>query len=210
MKKIMLSVLVATFIVSASQAQEIPERKAPKQEMKRKHHRGDELKSLNLSEDQKAKFKALREENRKQREELKKNDNITVKEWKTKMEAQRKEQRAKFQSILTEEQKTQLEKSRQEKKARFKERSKTRMEKMKTELGLSEEQSAKLKANREAMSEKIKSIREDKSLNDESKKEQTKELMKKQKEEMKSILTEEQLKKLKEQKHQRPSRKKIV
>ena len=46
-----------------------------------RHHRGDELRKLNLSEEQKAKFKALHEENRKQMEELRKNDNITVKEW---------------------------------------------------------------------------------------------------------------------------------
>ena len=204
-----LSMLVATFILSASQAQEIPERKAPKQEMKRKHHRGDEFKSLNLSEEQKEKFKALREENRKQREDLKKNDNITVKEWKAKMEAQRKEQRAKFQSILTDEQKAQLDKSRLERKDKFKERSKERSEKMKAELGLSDDQSAKLKASREAMGEKIRAIREDKSLNDENKKEQVKELMNKHKEEMKSVLTEEQLKKLEEQKGQRHSRKKV-
>ncbi len=81
---------------------------------------------------------------------------------------------------------------------------------MKADLGLSEEQSAKLKDNREAMAEKIKAIREDKSISDESKKEQVKELMKKQKEEMKSILTEDQLKKLEEQKKQRPTRRKTV
>jgi Asp-tRNA(Asn)/Glu-tRNA(Gln) amidotransferase B subunit len=81
---------------------------------------------------------------------------------------------------------------------------------MKADLGLSEEQSAKLKDNREAMAEKIKVIRQDKSISDESKKEQVKELMKKQKEEMKSILTEDQLKKLEEQKKQRPTRRKTV
>ena len=79
------------------------------------------------------------------------------------------------------------------------------MEKMKTDLGLTDEQSAKLKSDRTAMQEKMKAIREDKSLNDEAKKEQVKELMKKQKEDMRSILTEEQLKKLDEQKQKRPS-----
>lgn len=210
MKKIILSVLVVALVATTSQAQEIPERKAPHHEMKRKHHRGDEFKQLNLSEDQKTKLKALHEENRKQMEELKKNDNITVKEWKSKMEAQRKDHRTKVQGLLTEEQKAQLEKSRQERKDRFGERSKARAGKMKAELGLSDEQSAKLKGNREAVAGKIKTIREDKSLSDESKKEQVKELIKKQKEDMKSILTEEQLKKLEEQKKHRHSRKKTV
>lgn len=210
MKKILLSMLAATLIAAVSQAQEIPDRKPPTHEMKRKHHRGEEFKKLNLSEEQKAKLKALREESRQQREELKKNDNITVKEWRAKMEAQRKAQREKFQSILTEEQKAQLKKSKEERTARIKERSNGRMEKMKAELNLSEEQSAKLKANREAMAEKIKSLREDKSLSDENRKEQVKELMKKQKEEMKSILTEEQLKKLEEKKRHRYSHRKKV
>ena len=75
---------------------------------------------------------------------------------------------------------------------------------------MTDEQSAKLKSNRTAMQEKMKAIREDKSLNDEAKKEQVKELMKKQKEDMRSILTEEQLKKLDEQKQKRPSHRKIV
>ena len=63
-------------------------------------------------------------------EELKKNDNITVKEWKAKMEAQRKNYRAKMQSILTDDQKAQLEKSRQGRKVKFEQRAKERSEKM--------------------------------------------------------------------------------
>jgi hypothetical protein len=73
---------------------------------------------------------------------------------------------------------------------------------MKTRLGLSDEQSAKLDANRKVNSEKLKAIRENKSLSDDQKREQMKELHKKQQEEMKSILTEEQMKKLREG-HQR-------
>ena len=54
------------------------------------------------------------------------------------------------------------------------------------------------------MAEKIKSIRENKSLSDEKKREEMKELMKKQKETMKSILTEEQMKKLQEGRKHKP------
>jgi len=210
MKKIMLSVFVAAIVITTSQAQETKDHEPGKHQMMKKHHRGEEFKNLNLTEDQKAKLKSLQEENRKQMEELKKNDNITVKEWKSKMDAQRKEHRAKVQSLLTDEQKSQLEKSRLERMNRFGESSKAghdnyRMEKMKTDLGLSDEQSAKLKSSRDAMGQKIKAIREDKTLNNESKKEQVKELKEKQKEDLKSILTEEQLKKLEGQRHQRSS-----
>ena len=210
MKRIILSVLVAAAVGTTSMAQEIPDRKAPGHEMKRRHHRSDEFKKLNLSEDQKAQFKALNEENRKQMADLKKNDNITVKEWNSKKEALRKDYREKVQGLLTQEQKAQLEKSKLERKVKMEERSKGRIDKMKADLGLTDEQSAKLKSERTAMQEKMKAIREDKSLNDEAKKEQAKELMKKQRENMRSILTEEQKKKLDEQKQKRGFHKKIV
>ena len=201
MKKIMLSVFVAAVVVTTSQAQDIKDRKPGKHQMMKKHHRGEEFKTLNLTEDQKARLKSLQEENRQQMAEIKKNDNITVKESKSKMEAQRKEHRAKVQSLLTDEQKAQLEKSRQERNAKSQERSHTspdsyRVEKMKTDLGLSDEQYGKLNSNREAVEGKMKALRDEKSLNDENKKEQVKELRNKQKEDMKSILTEEQLKKM--------------
>ena len=80
-------------------------------EMKRKHHRGDEFKNLNLSEEQKTKLKALHEENRKQMEELKKNDNITVKEWNSrKWKPNAKNKRRSFKAILTADQKAQISK----------------------------------------------------------------------------------------------------
>ena len=63
---------MAGLVATVSQAQEIPDRRTRKQQMMKRHHRDDELKKLNLSEEQKAKFKALHEENRKQMEELKK------------------------------------------------------------------------------------------------------------------------------------------
>ena len=78
MKKIILSVLVSGLVITASQAQEVPDREPQKQRMMHKHHRDHEFKELDLTEEQKAKFKTLHEENRKQMVELKKNDNITV------------------------------------------------------------------------------------------------------------------------------------
>lgn len=214
MKKIILSVFVLSMAV-ALQAQEIPERKAERPQMQEgrdhhmqkggKHHgQNMDMQKLNLTEDQKAKFKSQRENIHKQMEELKKNDNITVKEYRSKMESIRKEHKASTENILTGEQKGQLEKMKAEGKAKAKTMGKERAEKMKANLGLTDEQSAKMESNRKAMGKKMKAIRENKLLSDQQKKENMKELMKKQKENMKSVLTEEQLKKLKEMKHQRP------
>jgi Spy/CpxP family protein refolding chaperone len=205
MKKIILSALVLS-MAFAVQAQEIPERKGERPPMmeRKKHHPGMEFQKLNLTEDQKAKFKTQNESFRQQMEELKKNDNITVKDWKAKAENIRKEHKNNTQNILTSEQKAQMEKMKAEGKVKHEAMGKERGDKMKTALGLTDEQSAKLQSNRKEMGEKMKSLRESKSLSDEQKKEQMKELMKKQRDSMKSILTEEQLKKLKETKHKRP------
>ena len=200
MKRIIVSVLAIALTVTASQAQETPERKhdgVHRQEGSRKHH-GKEIADLNLSEEQKAKFKALNTEHHKQMADLKKQDNITVKESKEKMEALRDDHHAKVLALLTPEQKNQLEKKREERKGKMEEMGKDRGERMKKELNLTDEQSAKLDASWKKMGEKMKSIRADKSLTEEQAKEKRKELKKEQMQNMKSILTEEQLKKMKE------------
>ena len=200
--------LVAAIAGTSVNAQEIPERKTERPRMmhkKGKHHRqGMDMSKLNLTDEQKAQFKSQRESFKKQMEELKKNENITVKEWKSRMESLRKENKEKMQSILTSEQKAQLEKSKAEQKAKMETMGKERGEKMKAALGLTADQSAQLDANRKETGEKMKSIRENKSLSDEQKKEQVKQLMTANKEKMKTILTEEQLKKMKEMHQRKP------
>ncbi|MBL7747407.1 MAG: hypothetical protein JNM19_08295, partial [Chitinophagaceae bacterium] len=116
MKKIILSAVILS-LAAAVNGQEIPERKTERPGMhdkmhgKRKggHDRHEMMKQLNLTDAQKEQFKTQREEFRKKMEDLKKNDNITVKEWKSKMEGLRKEQKAKMETILTTEQKTKME-----------------------------------------------------------------------------------------------------
>jgi len=187
----------------ASKAQEIPERKTERPMMHGKHQgrhdmHGMDMKQLNLTDAQKEQFKAQHESFRKQMEELKKNDNITVKEWKSRKEALHKEQKAKMQAILTPEQKAKIEKLKAEQKGMREIDAKARMEKMKLHLGLTDDQVAKINKNRTDMMEKMKSLRENDKMDMEKKREQMKELMKKQKEQMKSILTEEQMKKMQE------------
>jgi Spy/CpxP family protein refolding chaperone len=208
MKKIILAMLVSSLAVAAK-AQEIPERKHERPMMQERHQgrhhmQGMDMKQLNLTDAQKEQFKAQRESFRKQMEELKKNDNITVKEWKSRMETLRKDQKTKMQAILTPDQKAQIEKMKAEHKAMKEIDAKARMEKMKLHLGLTDEQAAKINKNRTEMAEKMKAIREDDKMDAEKKKEQMHDLMKKQKEQMKSLLTEEQMKKMQEGHKQGP------
>ncbi len=205
MKKIILSAFIVMLAVSVK-AQEIPERKSDRPHMmeRNRHPQGREFQKLNLTDDQKVKFKSQKESFHKQMEELKKNDNITVKEWRNKAENLRKEFKKGVSGIMTPEQKAQLEKRKVEGKEKFANMAKDRGARMKTELGLTEEQSAKMHSNRQEMGEKMKAIRENSAMGMEQKKEQMKEMMKKQKEYIKTVLTEEQLKKFKEMRDKRP------
>jgi Spy/CpxP family protein refolding chaperone len=210
MKKILSTVLAGAVITFTVQAQEIPERKRDGKGMHERHgkmhHRpgGMDFQKLKLTEAQKEQMKAERENFRKQMEDLKKNDNITVKEWKARMENLRKEQKAKMESILTPDQKTQLQKMKADRIAMHEVDAKARIEKMKIHLGLTDEQAAKIEKNRIEISGKMKAIRENNSLSDEKKREEMRELMKKQRESMKSVLTEEQKKKLQESRRYGP------
>jgi Spy/CpxP family protein refolding chaperone len=204
MKKLIVSVMLTAISFAAIQAQEGPFHKG-----KRQHHKMA-LEKLNLSEDQKAKFKTLNEGFHKEMQDLEKQDNITVKEWKSRKEKLRSDHKKSIEGLLTRDQKEQLKKMKADREGQSAARGEKRVKMMKEKLALTDEQSAKMKELRSAMSEKMKGIRENNSLEPEQKKEQMKDLMKQNKEKMKSILTDEQLKKLEERKHQRGEKRKTV
>ena len=202
MKKLFVSILAIALTITIN-AQKIPgehHRGFNHHPGKMKHHRGMMMKGIDLTEGQKQQIKTENEGFRKQMEELKKNENITVKEWKGKMQKLREDHKTKMQGVLTPDQKVQLEKQKAEMKTRHEGMVKERTEKMKTRLGLCSEQSMNMDKSMEEMKIKMNSLKENKSLSHEQKKEQYMELRKQQKEKMKSILTEDQLKQLKERK----------
>ena len=203
MKKTIVCAFLLAVAIQSINAQGLPEEKRDRPNH-RKHH--NSFQELNLSEDQQLKFKALNADYQKQMQELKKNDAITVKEWRAKMETLHKNHRTQVQSLLTPEQKATLEKKREERKGDRKENAEKRMDRMKTRLGLTDEQTTRLKASHSDLSAKMKTIRENKSLDETQKREQVRELWKKQKDELKSILTEEQLKKLHEKQTRRQAK----
>jgi len=211
MKKILLTLAVGCITVSVINAQTIPDRRGEgfkphqKQEMGKRQHKMD-LKSLNLTDSQKELFKSQRESYQKQLQTLQKNDGITVKEYRSQMENLHKDNKAKMDGILTTEQKAQLEKQKNDHKKMREIDNKARAEKMKLRLGLTDEQTVKMEKNRSETAAKMKTINENKSLSEDQKKEEMKNLMKAQKENTKSILTEDQLKKLQEGKKHHPEK----
>lgn len=196
MKKIISLCLVLAVATVTLQAQDVREKR---HEVSKDHHQGG-FHDLKLSDDQKAKFKSLNDDYRQQMQDLKKQDDITVKEWKSKMQALKEDHHTKMQGLLTPDQKAQLEKAKEGRKGNRDADRKDRSERMKTRLGLTDDQSAKLKQSHSEMAEKMKAIRENKSLTDDQRKEEFKKMKEQQKESLKSILTAEQLKKLQEKK----------
>jgi Spy/CpxP family protein refolding chaperone len=155
-------------------------------------HGRNGMANLNLTNEQKTQLKALNEGYRQQFAALKGNaDN------KDKIAALRKEQHEKMQAILTPEQKTQLASQRKNFGQKMKGGEAKHFDRMKTQLGLTDEQTKKLKDSQAGVHEKIKSIRQDQTLSESQKKEQVRAIMKDQREKMKSILTPEQLQKMK-------------
>jgi Spy/CpxP family protein refolding chaperone len=206
MKKIVLSLLSASLFVIVAQAQDGVDRH---HKMREGHHFGMMSQQLKFSDDQKAKMKTIDEDYRNQMAELKKNDNITVKEWKSRMYSLRQDQRSKMQALLSPDQKSQIEKMKTDRQAMREVDAKARMEKMKIKLGLSDEQVVKMNNNRQAMKEKMKALHDNKSLDEGNKMEKMKELRKEQKENMKSILTDEQMKKFEDSRKQGYHKKEI-
>ena len=107
MKKIIFSLIVLVFTITILQAQH-PEKRMQGQQRNGKSHMAHQ--QLNLSEEQKNKLKSLNEEFRKNMTELKKKDDITVKEWKTRMADLKKQHNSNLQNVFTPEQKSQMEK----------------------------------------------------------------------------------------------------
>ena len=168
-----------------------------------KHDKAMMFKNLNLSDAQKQQVKSMNENFKNKMQALKKNDNMTVKDFRLQKEALMAERKTNFQSILTHEQKNKIEQNKKDMMAKHSQMHEKRMEKMKTELSLTNDQVAKMKAQREAFKAKAETIKNDQSLTQDQKKDQFMTLRKEQKENFKSILTADQQKKLEERKNKR-------
>jgi hypothetical protein len=194
MKKIMLTALAFTMAIFSANAQQQGKMKH------KKHQQQDVMKRLNLSEDQKKQAATMKQEYRAKMQELNKNESITVKESRDRKEALRKEQKTRMQALLTNEQKNRLEQLKADKKAKKEANVAKKLDRMKTKLQLTDEQVAKLKADRERTKSQLKSIRENQGLDRLQRKEQLMALKKERKTQIESMLTTEQKEKMKEMK----------
>jgi periplasmic protein CpxP/Spy len=166
MKKLLIP-LIAIFALTATvSAQD----KMGKKRHHQQHEKGMMAKELNFSETQKTQAKAINEDSRKKMQELNKNESISVKEQRDRKAAIKKERKTKMDGLLTAEQKAKQIQLKADHKAKKEASYAKRLDKMKTNLGLSDEQVAKLKAQRAANHAKVEKIKNNESLSREQKK----------------------------------------
>jgi len=205
MKKILTGLVLTmafTFSAAAQNAAPQTKNKTSFNHTKGNHHHGVSS-QLNLTQDQKNQLKANREAYKKQLDELNKNENITVKEFRDKKYALKKEQKQKFMALLTPEQKTKLQQLKQQKEQDRQAKADMKLSKMKTKLGLTDDQVAQIKDQRKTMHDKLKAIKENDNLSRTEKKEQLEALKTESKDSFKKILTPDQLNKMEEMKKAR-------
>jgi len=198
MKKIAMILLAFSAITLSATAQEKREIKGDRhgQHMGMRHERGMMAKQLNFSDDQKKQAKAIGEDFRKQMQDLNKKENITVKQQRDQKEALVKAKKAKMDALLTPEQKTKLAQLKADHKQKAEERYAKHLDKMKTSLGLSDDQVAQLKTQRQAIHDQFKAIKENENLSRTERKDKLMALRSEAKEQNKKIFTEDQLKKM--------------
>ena len=211
MKNLFLSLIAITTITFSAKAQEnnFGKTENPTEQKKEygKHKRSDYqemAEKLKLTDEQKEQMKSINSDFKNRMQELK-NQNITAEELKEKRQALAKEKMEKVQALLTPEQKTQMQQFKEEKHERGMASGK-RMEKMKSTLNLTDEQLAKMKAEKEVFKSKEEAIKNNESLTTDQKKEQLKLLKDEKRNSFKSFLTPGQLKKLEEMKSKRPAK----
>ena len=202
MKKLLIP-LIAIFALTATvNAQD----KMSKKSHHNKHQKSMMAKQLNFTDAQKAQAKTINEDSRKKMQELKKNESITVKEQRDRRAAIQKERKTKIDGLLTGEQKTKMTQLKAEHKAKKEAGYAKRLDKMKTNLNLTDEQVTKLKAQQAANRAKAEQIKNNESLSREQKKAQMMALKAEAKEQHNKIFTAEQMKKKEEMRKNRGDR----
>jgi Spy/CpxP family protein refolding chaperone len=204
MKKVTAGVVLMMFLAFGASAQE--KQHADHGKHKAKNHREHITKELNLTDEQKQQLKTIKENHRKQMTELKKNENLTVKEMRERKASLSKQNKAAVEGILTAEQKSKLQEQRAKSMQHRQQMQVQRMEKMRKELALTDDQSSRLKTLNESYKAKFESLKAKESLDQTARREQFKALKKQQKAEFKNVLTQEQIQKLDEMKKDKGGR----
>lgn len=212
MKRIVVSAFAILLVTAAVQAQTDTTKGAHREH--RDMQQRNPYEQLNLSADQQAKLKSMRDYFKKQADALKE-QKLTDEERRTGMQTLREQQRTQMEAILTPEQKAQMDKMRENRKDGMRNGNRAKGDSsmrnggtgfnghngngaaaLQKELNLTTEQQAKMKEIRTGFKTKADNVRNDAALTKEQKQAAMRELMTAQQEQIKTVLTKEQQEKL--------------
>jgi len=157
--------------------------------------RGAMAARLDLTDAQKQEARKINDAYHSQVAALEKDDQITLKSYHERKAALEQDRRSRMEALLTPEQKSRIAEHKKAMAQRMKMASDRRMDRMRTDLGLSDDQVAKISQQRKDLMEQAAAIRQNPSLTQEEKKEQFMTLRRSFRDNLSSILTPEQLKK---------------
>jgi hypothetical protein len=146
---------------------------------------------------------AINKDYRQKSEDLFKQDNITLKQYKAGLIALQKEKKSKLQALLTPQQKDEIAARRKRMSENAQVMAAARLERLKLRLSLSDDQVAKIKAGQESLRSQFQAIHENDNLLPQQKREQIKTLMTTRNETLKSVLTPDQYTKFQQMSHRR-------
>jgi Spy/CpxP family protein refolding chaperone len=210
--KTMKTLLTAIIAIAALSFSATAQEQKPMGKPNGAHHQGMKqrgmlMQQLNLTEAQKTQMKAINMDFKTKMEELKKQDNITVKEFNARKEALQAERKNKTMALLTDEQKGKMEALKKEKQDKMKMMQAKHIERMQSNLNLSNDQVTKLKAKNDELDQKMNALKSNTSLPLDQKRAQMQQIRQERKAFMESILTDDQKKKMEEMKSKRMANK---
>lgn len=148
--------------------------------------------------DQRKQLAAINTEFKRKQEDLYKQDNLTLGAYKAQLLALQKDRKSRTEALLTPDQKQEIAKSKQRASDNEQVMAAARLERLKLNLQLSDDQEAKIKSQEASFRAQLLSIRSNDDLLPDQKRDQMKALFDKQKDAMASILTPDQQAKLKQ------------
>lgn len=159
---------------------------------------------VHYTPEQRKQVMAINKDYREKSEDLFKQDNITLKQYKAGLIALQKEKRGKLQALLTPQQKDEIAARRKRMSENAQVMAAARLERLKLRLSLSDDQVTKIKAGQESLRSQFRAIHENDNLLPQQKREQMKTLMTTRNETLKSVLTPDQYTKFQQMSHHRP------
>jgi Spy/CpxP family protein refolding chaperone len=163
--------------------------------MQQRHGFGREER-LKLTDDQRQQLKKLNDSYHQQLAALQGNDKISLGDYKKQLAALHKSHEEQVQGVYTDEQKKQLAEFKNKRNINMQAAAAARLERLKLELNLTDEQVGKIKGQQEQMHSQLTALHENSALLPEQKREELKTLFAKEKDAFKTVLTPDQLSKL--------------